>query len=218
MSRLSSGCLSSGSLSSGRRKAWAAILIGCLAATSCAVSGLVTAEEASRAVQFDQETDDALLGTGAQPTIAPVGSSAKSRRIYLVDQDDRVLVALDRAIAEPVNTDRVLRALFETRPSSEELHMGLVNIIPRDVTLRDLHTSGDLIVVNLDRWPLTSQDSMLALAQIVFTATQDAPKATIKITVEGKPLPLLSEDGRERDVVGRIDFPNLDKSARPSPT
>ena len=64
---------------------------------------------------------------------------------------------------------------------------------------------------------IAGDNQLLAVAQLVWTVTGPAPTALVRITIEGKPIEVPTDDGLSRLPVGRDDYRDV-APTDPSPT
>lgn len=115
---------------------------------------------------------------------------------FVRDQEDLQASAANLSSRQP---DTVLTALVATVP--EELEEGLTTAIPPDTTVLSTELADGTLTVDLsEEFSTISGDSqILAVAQIVFTAT-DLPGVTrVAFFVEGEPRTVTDASGAEQD-------------------
>lgn len=64
---------------------------------------------------------------------------------------------------------------------------------------------------------IAGDNQLLAVAQLVWTVTGPAPRALVRITVEGKPIEVPTDDGLSRLPVGRDDYRDVAPTERSGP-
>lgn len=154
-------------------------LLAVLVLLLCAGCG-VTTDDAPRPL------DEALGNQG--PAFPEGGVGAP---LYFV-RDDR-LVPVTRRTAD--NERSRLSALL-AGVSEQEAAAGLRNAVPATVRLRGVSRTGPTLTVDLsgDLGEATAEEQTLALAQIVFTATEAGPSA-VRLLIDGVPVQVPRADG-----------------------
>ena len=172
-----------------------AVLAGLLAVAACGVP---------------TESSPHPLPTQSSQTVAPPsGGVGRLTEIYLVRGES--LVAVDRAVAEPLTLERVLQALL-SGPTSAEAARGLRSAIPSTVMVHELTVRNDTVVVDLTSGltGIDSQDQELALAQLVYTTTTWPGAQTVRVLVEGQAVKVPQADGTLTDGdLTRADYSSL---------
>lgn len=151
---------------------------------------------------------------------AEAGSSAGETRIFLVAPDEssgrRVLRSVLRDI--PGDAPSALRALFEG-PNDEEAAADLSTLLPSDLELLSAIRIGDILTVDVTGALLnvSGEGSILAVAQIVATASEFDGINAVRLRVEGEPQTWPGADGEL--LTGPLtvyDYPGLVESSQPS--
>jgi hypothetical protein len=127
------------------------------------------------------------------------------RRIRSVQRD---------ALASPTE---VLKTLFDG-PSQRELDTRYISAIPSGTTLRSARRASNVLYVDIssDIDNLTDEALILALGQIVFTASEIPQVQLIRLRVDGEDRPWPRGDGQSR--IGDLqvhDFPGLAETVQP---
>jgi spore germination protein GerM len=122
--------------------------------------------------------------------------------IYLVAQSQHV-VGVSRYVRFPASLTQVLGALLEG-PTSTESTTGLQSFLPPHTTVTATVT-GDIATVNFTSNPITlvGADLTLAIAQVVFTATQP-PSGVKGVVFEIAGLPITVPAGNGTQVSGPV--------------
>ena len=178
---------------------------GALALTACGVG-----------VQDDPTPVDTRVAAADRPP-APSGTAS---RLYFV-RDDRLTPVLRRTA--PDERSRLAALLDGVAP--EEAARGVRDALPASIVLRDVRRSGTLLTVDVhgDLGEATAAEQTLAVAQIVFTATEPAvgvtPATVVQLLVDGTPVEVPRADGSlTGDELDRADFPAVtEASAMGSP-
>lgn len=167
-------------------------------------------DDAPRQIAADDVEYGLLSPTTAPPdTVGPEVLTAEAA-IYLVDEQDRVVRPVRRDVTQPVNIQSILHALFDARPSSGEERDGLSNVIPRQTRLLDVRRNEveDRVTLDLESFfpGLTAEEVSLAVAQVVFTVTEESPGAAVQFLVQGQQADISTAGGKSEPVVRRSDL------------
>ena len=191
------------------------LLLGALASGCTTFSGVAGNKNARAITPAPPPIGSVPPGAERSPQ---TNDESKSSVIFLVNETTRDIVPVTRDIGEPVNSDSILRELFEKRPTTSERAKGLVNIIPRDVRLLesrrvDGRESGDVIVIALSKsLGLSGEELSLATAQIVYTTTQSAPQSdSVRFLIDGEFRDLRTANGTRVCKATREDFPSSER-------
>lgn len=135
-----------------------------------------------------------LLSPATTQTTSDVEEPATSAVVYLL-RDDR-LVAVQRQVEAPVSPAGLLLALLEG-PSTGEAEAGFRTAISSETRIRDVTSAAGVVTVALSRQfvEVTGQDQILALAQIVFTATEVPGAGAVRFRLDGEPVEIPRADG-----------------------
>lgn len=142
--------------------------------------------------------DSALVNQPPPPSDTGTGAS-----LFFV-RDGR-LVPVSRAMP---TDDRAHLLVLLTGVSEREAAAGLRSAIPATVRLRDVRRSGPQVTVDLsgDLGEASAEEQTLALAQIVFTATETGARA-VRLLVDGMTVQVPHADGTlDSSELGRSDF------------
>ena len=163
----------------------------------------------SRPRAIPQDRVPAALST--PPSTPPTTDDRGDARftVFLID-GKRLRPAL-RTAAGSVTPATRLEAL-RAGPTVDEVASGLGSALDEDTSIRISQVTGG--VATLDLPPalaaLVGSDQLLALAQLVFTLTEDPAIGEVIFTVDGKPVDVPVGDGTLTSrAVGRSDFPTL---------
>lgn len=129
--------------------------------------------------------------------------------IYLISQD-RIGPVPRQVLAPPV-LSRVLSALLRG-PTSEESQRGLRSALPRDIRVLSARVGAGVAVVDLSRElaGVAGSEQILALAQLVFTATEQPGVDAVRFALDGSPLEVPRADGTlTAEPLRRADFAAL---------
>jgi spore germination protein GerM len=120
------------------------------------------------------------------------------------------LVEANRSAVDAADPTVVLRALLEG-PTTDEARLGIVSAIPTGTRLRKVERDGPVLTIDLTRdFRGSGADSMIAVAQLVWTATRLPEVASVRIRVAGAPVQVPTGSGAlAAGPVTRADFPQL---------
>lgn len=169
-------------------------------------------DEQPRDVPVEQRRD--VKADDAEP-----GSSAGETRIFLVAPSESTESRLLRSVLRDIPGDPVsaLRALFQG-PNDEEAAGDLSTALPSGLELLSATRIGDIITVNVtgELLNVSGEGSILAVAQIVATASEFDGVAAVRLRVEGEPQTWPGADGEL--LTGPLtvyDYPGLVESSQP---
>lgn len=150
--------------------------------------------------------------------ISPTFPTARAERnaysitVYFVQFGRLAPVSL--AAPDP-SAETALRLLVEG-PNATEAAMGSETaLVPQHLDVV-ADSRGPLTVeASREFTSIAGDNQLLAAAQLVWTATHDAPNALVRITVEGKPIEVPTDDGLSRLPVGRGDYATVAPAEEP---
>jgi spore germination protein GerM len=149
-----------------------------------------------------------LLDPVSVTTAPPAPFVGVTESIFLVAADQR-LVAVHREVQIPASAADVVRALLDG-PTTTESGAGLQTYLsptPQDVTATQ---DGTVVTVDFADNPVAvvGADQVVAVAQIVYTVTQQAgPTTRVLIEVQGHPTPVPTAGGAQvTGPVGRAQY------------
>lgn len=128
------------------------------------------------------------------------------------------LAPVPRSQARP-GVDASLELLAAGPTRTEVLVQGLRTALPPQSLLPEPSASGDAVVtiaVTRDFTDIAGLSQLLAVAQVVWTVTEDPQVSRVRITAEGRPLEVPTDDGLTDQAVGRDDYRSA-APAEPSP-
>ena len=179
------------------RRLWVGLAAAALlAAAACSVPE----DSRPRALDYSQLPDD-LLATTEPPEPTPLVT--QEVLIYLIDESN-LLSAIARDVASPARPITVLETLFSA-PNEAESEQALSTALPADaeVVSVEVDRPNDLVTVALEsevfEERLEGENRQLAVAQLVFTATETTGTARFSLLLNGNPVPLPTDSG-ESDV------------------
>lgn len=139
------------------------------------------------------------------------------------DADAAVLYLVAGGALQPVSRPvpptvaAAVRALLKG-PRDTETALGLRTAIPAGTRLLGTSVVGETIRLDLSEefTSVEGAEHLLALAQLVYTATESSPLAGVAISIEGDPVAVAAEDGHlvTRPVV-RDDYRSIAEPAAP---
>ncbi|MCY3910072.1 MAG: GerMN domain-containing protein, partial [bacterium] len=184
-------------------------------ATACSVPE----DGRPRAVDYSRLPDDLVAPTESPE---PTPFITQEVLIYLIDENN-LLSPVARDVALPALPTTVLRALFSA-PNEAESEQALSTALPADVEVVsiDLNPAGDLVTVALEsevfEERLEGENRQLAVAQLVFTATENTGATRFSLLLNDNPVPLPTDSGESDVPVTRDDFHSVDPDYQPEAT
>ena len=174
----------------------------------CLPSGCgVSAESRPRPIPHDR-VPAALSNPPPDPSTTDRGGAA-AFTVYLIDGDR--LRPVPRAALGGISPAARLEAL-RAGPTSDETAAGLGSALNEETRIQISRVAGGTATVDLPPAlaALVGSDQVLALAQLVFTLTEDPSIGRVIFTVDGEPVAAPVGDGA---LIGRAvdrgDFPAL---------
>lgn len=168
------------------------------------------------------ETSTPAVVTTAPPPPAEKAPSTQERpairkaRLYFATIDPAGRIRLKSVIRPIAASDSPLRDTLETLlkgPTSQELNLGYVSMIPTDARLRRVTVKGETAVVDFSesfRFNPQGLEAMEAqLRQVVFAATEFPSVRNVQIQIEGSTVRYLGTEGMRLDTpLSRASFAN----------
>ena len=194
---------------------WAGLAAAVLLAAACSVPE----DSRPRALEYSRLPDDLVAATA---TPEPTPLVTREVLIYLIDENN-LLSAVARDVASPARPITVLEALFSA-PNEEETEQALSTALPAEVEVVsvDIDQANDLVIVALEsevfEERLEGENRQLAVAQLVFTATETTGTARFSLLLNGNPVPLPTDNGESDVPVTRGGFQSVDPDYQPEPT
>jgi len=192
-----------------------------LATTACGIPS----DDEPRAIA-DGAIDEQVAGPNDTTPSAPASNTATTERIiYLVagSAPGERLVAASVPVELPNNAALlpriVLDQLIRTRPSEVGLAGQATNQLPSDVTVLDAVLQSDGVLdLNLSSLGIVGESLKLAMAQIVFTATDLTSVNGVRVSIDGSPAAVPVELGSvdPGTVITKADYPTLNPDNPPS--
>lgn len=159
-----------------------------------------------------------LIGCGVSPQSGPVPlpvqpsaprSATRSEpngyavTVYFVQFGRLAPVSRPAPDTEPQTALRLLVA----GPDAVEVAMGLETaLVPQQLSAAASERATLAVDAGAEFTSIAGDNQLLAVAQLVWTATSSAPHSAVRITVAGKPIEVPTDRGLSRLPVGRDDF------------
>jgi spore germination protein GerM len=180
-----------------------------------AVVGCVLALGAAGCGVRDQPRPVRLPADEVRSSLQSTSPTQTSRRptptqLYLVRHGRLTAV---RGLAEGVADARAaVTSLFTAPPP----RLDVSTAIPPGSRPRHIEISGRVMTVDVSPafTRVTGGEQILAVAQIVFTATERSTVTAVRVTVDGRPIPMPTDSGVTTGPVARKDFRSV---APPAP-
>lgn len=150
----------------------------------------------------------AIPSTTTTSTEAPV--PRQSVYLYFVD-GEALSEPVERELATPAGLLAALEALIEG-PTEEEASAGLTSVIPAETVILGSDLTNGVLQVNLAEGALEQIEGALqslAIAQLVFTATELPGVEWLWVLIEGEPRALPTDEGDVEAPVGRVHYASL---------
>lgn len=180
-----------------RRARAAAVVVLALMTTSCGVRG--------------ESTPTRLEGIALSPELVPAEAPAQeegpSTAVFFV-RGER-LEAVERSTSPSLAT--AMRGLLQG-PRATESEGGLRSAVPAGTSLRSASLVDGLATIDLseDFSSVVGPEQVLAMAQLVYTATSIPNAVVVRIAIEGAPIDAARGDGSlSGGPVRREDYPDF---------
>ena len=174
--------------------------------------------------QKDKPAAPAAPADRAQPVspaekgqpVPPEKPVIRKARLYFASVDPAGKIRLKSVIRPIPSSDSPLRDTLDALlkgPSSQELNLGMVSMIPAGARVRNVTVSGDTAVVDFNesfRFNPQGLEAMDAqLRQVVYAATEFPSVKNVQIRIEGATVRYLGTEGMRLDApLARSSFPN----------
>ncbi len=178
-------------------------------ATACGVP----ADDKPRPISADKVPFELLTPTSTATTGPPVETIPVT--IYLLEPER--LTPTVRMVAAPVSLGTLLASLIQG-PSDSEAQTGLRSAVNPQTRVLNSEINGDVAVVNVGEAfsGIGVQEQILALAQLVYTATELPGVTSVQVQLNSAPAAVPRGDGTlSRVPLRRSDFPTLSPVAKP---
>ena len=164
--------------------------------------------------------DEPRTIAGAEPVVgAEAGSGSASTgvdRIYLVAPGEDGLL---RSVPRSATSTRDLIEILLNGPNEEELAAQWTSLIPAGTELLSSRPQGSILFLDLtsELTSLPATVQPMALAQIVYTATDTPGISAVQITIDGEPQEVPKGNGElTTGALRPYDYPGLVQSAQPA--
>jgi germination protein M len=162
--------------------------------------------------ESSQKTNAVEKSQPAQPARAVT----RKARLYFASVGQAGGIELKSVIRPIPSSDSPLRDTLEALlkgPSSQELNLGLVSMIPAGARVRSVTMQGDTAVVDFSesfRFNQQGLDAMdVQLRQVVYAATEFPSVKKVQIRIEGSTVQYLGPEGMRLDApLSRASFQN----------
>ena len=147
------------------------------------------------------------------------GETAGSTRVYLVKESDDGTPQLRAGLRSVEPTPSGVMSELLKGPNGQEEDEGITTALPRGLVLRSARTGGGVLTVDVSSELLDepAPKLQLAIAQIVFTASELEGVREVRVTVRGTPRPWPDGEGELRTSALTVyDYPGLVESAQPA--
>jgi germination protein M len=150
------------------------------------------------------------------PPAQPVRPESRKARLYFASVGQTGTIELKSVIRPIPSSDSPLRDTLEALlkgPSSQELNLGLVSMIPTEARVRSVTMQGDTAVVDFNesfRFNPQGLEAMdVQLRQVVYAATEFPSVKKVQIRIEGSTVQYLGPEGMRLDApLSRASFQN----------
>ena len=165
--------------------------------------GVPTAEHPSTAAGDDVPYGLLEVGQGTTTTLPELAGAAST--IWLVVGEE--IVPVTREVAAPATLARAFEALA-TAATDAEARLGLRSAVPADAVNDVSVSAGEAIVDVSEQFALAApREQLLALAQLVYTATEIGGVKAVRFTLDGQPIAVPRGDGSiSEGPVTRLDY------------
>jgi hypothetical protein len=198
-----------------RKLSLVVVTVAVLGTAACGIPS----DDSPRAIPEAAVPQEAREPRGQTPgTTVPPGT-AQVETIYLVggSETEPRLQPVNVSVPGPVDpaqrARRVIEQLVSTRPEDVNMDGVVTNQLPSNVTVLDatLQTDG-VLDLNLSELGVQGQRLRLAMAQIVFTATELPNVTSVRVAFDGQPLAVPTDSGSVSagTAVSRSDYSGLD--------
>lgn len=186
------------------------LLAGLVAAALLAAGCGIPDDKAARSLARDDVPYDLLASAPDATTTTTVLSEPVDVSVYFVA--DGHLVAVTREVQSPATAEKALRALI-AGPTAAEAKRGLKTSIGRSTTVLSANVGeGGIATIDVTNSFHVSapSETILAAAQMVYTATGLDEVRGVKFTLEGARASIYEGSGEQTDLpVSRLTYASL---------
>jgi Sporulation and spore germination len=190
------------------RGRWAVLLVAVAAlATACSI-------KPDSSPQVIPVGDHALNDTFT----AEGGEAAGSTRVFLVKEGDDGTAHLTSVLRSVDPTATAVMQELLKGPNAQEEDAGVTSALPRDLVLRSARSGAGVLTVDVSSQLLDepAPKLLLAIAQIVFTASELEGVREVRIKVNGTIRPWPDGQGELRTTALTVyDYPGIVESSQP---
>jgi spore germination protein GerM len=188
-------------------------VIAALALTAVAAACSIQADTSPRDIpNADRALSDPLVP-------AEGGESAGSTRVYLVKESDDGTPQLRSVLRSVEPTPSGVMSELLKGPNAQEEDDGITTAVPRGLLLRSARSGAGVLTVDVSSELLDepAPKLQLAIAQIVFTASELEGVREVRVTVLGTIRPWPDGEGELRTSALTVyDYPGLVASTQPA--
>jgi spore germination protein GerM len=155
----------------------------------------------------------------SDPLVPAGGAAAGTTRVYLVKESDDGTPHLRAVLRRVDPTGRGVMEELLKGPNEQEEDDGITTALPRGLVLRSTRSGGGVLIVDLTAEVLDepAPKLQLAIAQIVFTASELDGVREVRVTVMGGIRPWPDGEGELRTSALTVyDYPGLVESTQPA--
>ena len=186
------------------RTAIAAVVVAALLA-ACGVSN----DSGPRALERDGVPFDLLTPANTAGSTSTVVAVTTEVPIYLVGPER--LAVVRRLVEPPPSLFRAIESLL-AGPSADEAAAGLRSAISNQTRVLSVRVQSGVASIDLsgDFASIGGQELILAVAQLVFTATATQGVLGVRLSLDGEPVEIPRRDGTlTKDPLGPADYGGL---------
>ncbi len=169
----------------------------------------ISAESSARSTP-EEDVPFGLLDPDRTPVANPSPGGTVTVTVFLYDSDDEHLDPVERRL-DSSDLGTILAVLGE-EPSDAEPTTGLTSALADTDSIGAIEVSGGVASIDLDETftDLDGSDQLVALAQIVYTATGRPGVGQVTFTLDGESIEIPTGDGSlTSGAVSREDYDTL---------
>jgi spore germination protein GerM len=181
---------------------------------------VVTALFAGCAIQSDASPRDIPVADRSLSADVPAegGEAAGSTRVFLVGESDDSAARLRSVLRSVQPTPMAVMRELLKGPNATEAERGITSALPRDLVLLSARAGAGVMTVDVSAQLLDvpAAQLLLAIAQIVFTASELDGVREVRIRVDGTNRPWPDGEGELQTAPLTVyDYPGLAESTQP---